>query len=144
MAAKPAPCQLAGVKWVLFFDGDCAFCAKSVNRVFDLDHRGVIDFSPLQGELAKKHDLTQHADLKNGTMVVLRESDGAIFLRSDAVIELSRALGGWRRIGELGRVVPRFIRDGIYKCIARNRHLFTRKGDACRMPTPEFLARMRQ
>ncbi len=132
-----------GVKWILFFDGDCAFCTKSVNRVFDLDHQGVIHFSPLQGELAKKHELSNHADIKEGTMVILRETDGAIFLRSDAMIELSRALGGWCRIGTLGRFVPRFIRDGIYKCIARNRHRLTRKGDACRMPTPEFRARMR-
>lgn len=76
-------------------------------------------------------------------MVVLRETDGRIFLRSDAVIELARALGGWRKVGLLGLLVPRCLRDGVYKWIARNRHRFAGAGDACRMPTPEFQARMR-
>lgn len=130
------------MKWVLFFDGDCAFCATSVRRVCDLDKRGVIDFSPLQGELARRHGLDHHADAKEGTMVILREADGAVFLRSDALIELARALGGWCRIGVLGRAVPRCIRDGLYQCLARNRHRFG-GSDACRMPTPELQQRMR-
>lgn len=76
-------------------------------------------------------------------MVVLRERDGAVFLRSDALIELARALGGWCRVGVLGRVIPRCLRDGIYRWFARNRHRFGRGGDACRMPTPKFQQRMR-
>lgn len=132
------------MKWVLFYDGDCAFCAKSVNRVFDLDRNGVVDFSPLQGELARTHGLTDYADPREGTMVVMREADGAVFLRSEALIELARALGGWSRgLALFGRLVPRVIRDGAYKWIARNRHRFGGGKDACRLPTPEFLARVR-
>jgi len=132
------------VKWVLFYDGDCAFCTKSVNRVFDLDRKGVVDFSPLQGELARSRDLGKHADTREGTMVVLREADGALFLRSDALIELARALGGgFAALAVAGRLVPRMIRDGAYKWFARNRHRFGGRADACRLPTPEFLARVR-
>jgi len=131
------------VKWVLFYDGDCAFCAKSVNRVFDLDQKGVIEFSPLQGEFSRANGLEKHADIREGTMVVLRESDGAIFLRSDAILEIARALGGIYKLATLGRIVPRFLRDGAYKWFARNRHRFGGKGDACRIPSPEFLARVR-
>lgn len=143
MAEIPITWQLAGVKWILFFDGDCAFCAKSVNRVFDLDRKGVIEYSPLQGELSHSHGLEKHADLREGTMVVLREADGAVFLRSDAIIELGRALGGWRKVTVLGRLIPKYLRDAAYKCIARNRHRFAGNGDTCQMPSPEFLARMR-
>lgn len=134
--------EIGGVKWVLFFDGDCAFCAKSVRHVFDLDKRGAIDFSPLQGELAHQHGLEKHANPEEGSMVLLRETDGAVFLRSDALLELARALGGWCRIGLIGSVVPRCIRDRMYRWLARNRHRFS-KVVACRMPTPELLQRMR-
>lgn len=128
----------------MFYDGDCAFCAKSVNRVFELDRDGVVDFSPLQGEFARGHDFSKYADSVEGTMVVLREKDGRIFLRSDALIELGSALGGWfRGLALLGRLVPRVIRDGVYKWIARNRQRFGGGKDACRLPTPEFLARVR-
>ena len=132
------------MKWVLFYDGQCAFCTKSVNRVFDLDRKAVIDFAPLQGDLSRSMDLGKHADVREGTMVVLRESDGAIFLRSDALIELARALGGgFAILAVLARLVPRVIRDGAYKWFARNRHRFGGGADACRLPTPEFLARVR-
>lgn len=131
------------MKRVLFYDGDCAFCTKSVNRVFDLDRHGVVDFSPLQGELAASLNLQKYADLQEGTMVVLRESDGAIFLRSDAILELANALGGIYKLAILGRFIPRILRDGAYKWFARNRHRFAGKGDACRLPSPEFLSRIR-
>jgi len=131
------------VKWVLFYDGDCAFCTKSVNRVFDLDRKGVIDFSPLQGELSRTHGLEKHANLHAGTMVVLREADGAVFLRSDAVIELGRALGGWCKVARLGKLIPKPLRDAAYNWFARNRHRLGGGGDACRMPSPEFQTRMR-
>lgn len=130
------------MKWVLFFDGECAFCAKSVNRVFDLDQRGVIDFSPLQGELAATYRLTKYADATEGTMVLMRETDGAIFLRSDAILEIARALGGSYRLAVLLRLLPRLLRDGVYRLIAKNRHRI-RGGGECRMPSPEFLARVR-
>lgn len=137
--------RLEGMKWVLFYDGDCAFCTKSVNRIFDLDRRGLIDFAPLQGELARTHDLGKHADRREGSMVVLRESDGAVFLRSDAILELARALGGIHRVAAVGRWIPRWIRDGAYRWIARNRHrLGGADGAACRIPSPAFLLRLRQ
>jgi len=132
------------MKWVLFFDGDCAFCTKSVNRVFDLDRKGVIDFSPLQGGFSRARGLERHADPQAGTMVLLRETDGAVFLRSDALIELGRALGGWCKVALLGFLIPKCLRDAAYKWIARNRHRLTGGGDACRMPSPEFYSRMRE
>lgn len=144
MADSTSAWQYITVMWVLFYDGDCAFCTNSVNRVFDLDKDGVIDFSPLQGEFARMNDLGKHADTREGTMVVLRESDGAIFLRSDAMLEIARALGGIFKLAMLARLIPRFLRDGAYRWLARNRHRFgDGSGNTCRMPRPEFLARIR-
>lgn len=133
------------IKWVLFFDGDCAFCARSVRWVFALDRRGVISFAPLQGELARRHGLAQHADERHGTMVVMREDNGGVFLRSDALLELARALGGWWRIAIAARLIPRPLRDQVYRWIARNRHhLAISKDEACRLPEPALLERMRK
>lgn len=135
--------HLAVVKWVLFYDGECGICTSSVNRVFALDQNGVIDFSPLQGEFSRANGLEKHADIREGTMVVLRESDGAIFLRTDAILEIARALGGIYKVATVCRWIPRFLRDGAYKWFARNRHHFGWVGNACRIPSPEFLARIR-
>ena len=43
--------------WVLFFDGDCAFCSASVRQVVHYDKHGRVNFAPLQGKLAKEKGL---------------------------------------------------------------------------------------
>ncbi len=129
--------------WVLFFDGDCAFCSKAVRRVVRLDVREKISFAPLQGELAKKHGFGSYAGERNETMVLLRESDGRTFTHSDALIELARALGGYWSVFTIARWIPRFIRDGVYRWIANNRYRFMGKAKVCMLPDPALLKRLR-
>ena len=38
-------------------------------------------------------------------------------------------------------VVPWFIRDAVYRLIARNRYRWFGREEACRIPTPELRAR---
>ena len=47
--------------WVLVFDGDCAFCSRSVQRAFRLDKEGKLSFAPLQGKLAAEMGFAEHA-----------------------------------------------------------------------------------
>ena len=129
--------------WTLFFDGDCAFCSQSVQRVVALDKRGRIFFSPLQGQLAREMNLGHHATKGAGTMVVLRESDGKIFLRSAALIELAHALGGPWQLATAARFIPVRLRDFVYNLIARNRARLASQA-TCNLPTPELLARLRK
>ncbi len=130
--------------WVLFFDGDCAFCSKSVQRVVRFDPRGRVAFAPLQGKLAREKDFTRYASKVGGSMVLLRESDGEILFRSDAAIELARALGGLWRIFTLARFIPKPLRDWAYRQVADHRYLFTGKNHSCALPSPELLARLRE
>lgn len=129
--------------WVLFFDGDCAFCSDSVRRVVRLDKQAKVSFAPLQGELAKKMGFSHHAAQKGGTMVLLREADGKVFTHSDGWIELARALGGWWRFLTITRFIPKPLRDMVYRCVARNRYHFMGRADTCSLPDPEVLKRLR-
>ncbi len=76
-------------------------------------------------------------------MVLVREADGAVFTSSDGWIELSRALGGGWRFFALARFVPKVVRDGIYRWIARNRFRFMGETDACMLSDPELRKRLR-
>ena len=130
--------------WVLFFDGDCAFCSRAVQRAFRLDKQGKLSFAPLQGKLANELGFSKHAAKDGGTMVVLRESDGRVFFKSDALIEIARALGGWWLIPALARFIPKPLRDLGYVLIANNRYRISGKSESCTLPDPELRKRLRE
>lgn len=129
--------------WILFFDGDCAFCSQSVRRVFRLDKRGNVSFAPLQGELAREKGFSHHAAQDGGTMVLLRESDREVFTHSDGWIELANALGGGWRVFTVARIIPKRLRDALYRWVARNRYQFMGKSNTCEMSDPELRKRLR-
>ena len=132
------------VKWVLFFDGDCAFCSASVRRVARFDKHRRVAFAPLQGKLAAEMGFTKYADEVGGTMVFLRESDGQVFLRGDALIELARALGGGWRFFTIARFVPRSLRDAVYQWVANHRHWIMGPVDHCQFTDPELVKRLQE
>lgn len=132
------------MSWVLFFDGDCGFCARSVRRVARWDKRGRVFFAPLQGELARKNGVSGHAAAVGGTMVLLRESDGAVFTRGNAVLELTNALGGPWKLLRIGKLLPKSLRDALYDLVADNRHRLPGQISACKPPDAAFMARLRR
>ena len=111
--------------------------------IYRLDSRGLVAFAPLQGRLARESGLSANAALNDGTMVVLREYDGRMFTRSDALIELARALGGFWRIFTLAKWIPKPARDAVYQLVARNRLRLPGRPSACSIPDPELAKRMR-
>ncbi len=76
-------------------------------------------------------------------MVVVRESDGRVFLRSDAVIEVARALGGFWKLLIFAKWIPRSVRDRLYQWVADNRFRWVQNLDSCRLPDPEVVKRLR-
>ncbi len=129
--------------WVLFFDGECAFCSASVRRVAGLDKEGRVNFAPLQGKLAAEKGLTRYV-AQDGSMVLIRESDGRVFTHSSGLLELMNALGGVWRVFMVFKLVPRFLRDVVYRWVARNRYKFMGKTNACGLPDPVLLRRLRE
>jgi predicted DCC family thiol-disulfide oxidoreductase YuxK len=132
------------MRWVLFFDGECGFCTRWVRRVHHLDRRGEIDFAPLQGTLGRSLGLEKHARKGGGTLVLLREEDGVMFYKSDAVIEVGRIVGGvWEVLAMALWMVPSFLRNRIYDLVARNRGRLRGGGAGQREPDGGLRARMR-
>lgn len=130
------------MRWVFFFDGDCAFCSQSVRQVVRFDRQERISFAPLQGELAREKGFSKYAAEEGGTMVLLRESDGKIFMHSDGWIELANAIGGWWRILTVTRFIPKPLRDWVYRWVARNRYHFMGKSATCSLPDPAVMKRL--
>lgn len=121
---------------ILFFDGDCGLCNRTVRFLLRHDHAAKLRFAPLQGSTAAE---LLPADLRTdlNTAVFQKADSPRIYLKSDAaLLALIDTGSAWRVLAHLGLAFPRGIRDWLYDCIANNRHrLFKKK--TCPLPTEE-------
>tara|TARA_B110000037_G_scaffold223087_2_gene301935 strand:- start:5073 stop:5423 length:351 start_codon:yes stop_codon:yes gene_type:complete len=116
-----------------------------VQRVYALDKKEVIDYAPLQGELAGEMGLAKFADKEGGTLVMLREEDGDKFYKGDAWVVLGNALGGvWAVLAKIFGMFPKAVRDWSYDLVAKNRYQIAGKNEACSMPEEGLRNRMRK
>lgn len=128
---------------IVLFDGVCNFCNGVVRFVHARDPRGRLRFAALQSDAARRacaaagHELPETLDPE--TIVVI--AAGRVHERSDAALEIARRLRfPWPVLGAF-RVLPRALRDALYRVIARNRYRWFGRSDACMIPTPELRAR---
>ena len=127
---------------VVFYDGGCGLCHRTVRLVLAADRAERFVFAPLQGstfsQLLPKPDRVGLPD-----SIVLRTPQGQLLVRSNAVLYiLSRLGGGWAVLANLARLIPRPIRDAVYDFIARIRFgLFARPDDYCPLVPKELRAR---
>ncbi len=127
---------------IVFFDGDCIFCNRSVRTLLSLDDDETLAFAPLQGETAAALLPPELRNAEQLSTMALRRPDGRVFVRSAAVVEIMRQIGApysWAAL--LARAVPGRWRDAAYDLVARNRHRLIRSG-ACALPDPRDRDRM--
>jgi len=113
------------------FDGECLMCSGSIRFLADEDHGEWLRFTPLKVPPGSAPE----------TMLV--EKDGRTLDRSDAILAVLETLGGhWRAMAMAGRLIPRFLRDAVYRFIARNRYRWFGKGNACSLPGEALTKRL--
>lgn len=129
---------------IVLYDGGCGLCHRSVSFLARRDRDGSrFLFAPLGGETAGTRlgggGLGQHPP---GTVLVL-DAEGTLRTRSDAVLHALDQLGGaWRIVAGAMRVVPRPLRDGVYRAVARIRgRLFARPRGTCPRLPPHLAGR---
>ena len=61
---------------------------------------------------------------------------------SDAVLAIYSGLGWPWRAMALFRLIPRFVRDAVYRLVARHRYRLFGRRETCWMPSPEQAERI--
>ncbi len=124
---------------MLFFDGVCGLCNSVVDWVLRNDRRGVVRFSPLQGQTAQQR--LPDVDRERLDTVVFIEGD-RITRRSTAIVRLLSHLGGiWTVLAWLLWLIPWPLRDVGYRAVSKLRYRLFGKKETCRLPTPDERAR---
>lgn len=117
-------------KAILLYDGFCNLCIASVRFIKKRDREGQFRFVPLQSdEGVKLLAEWKISDQGNGTVILLYSEK--IYMRSDASLMVFRILGrGWQLLyGFI--ILPRSIRDGIYRLVAKIRYRLFGRSDTC-------------
>jgi predicted DCC family thiol-disulfide oxidoreductase YuxK len=125
-------------KTIVLFDGVCNLCNGVVQFIIANDQTGVFQFASQQSEAGQKL-LELHQQPAMDTVVLI---DGTtVYTRSDAVLEIMKRLPAkWSWLSAF-KIVPKFLRDAVYKMIGRYRYNIFGKRESCWLPTPELRAR---
>lgn len=120
---------------IILFDGICNLCNGSVQFVIKHDKEGYFKFAALQTEvgqnLLKEYSLTSTA--LNSFVLI---ENGKAYTESTAALKVAKNLNGAIKLLSGFMIVPAFIRDAVYKTIARNRYRWFGKKDSCMIPSP--------
>ena len=125
---------------LLLFDGVCNLCNAAVTFVIDRDTRKRFRFASLQSQTGQTVLRQLGRPTAEFDSFVLWEN-GHFYEQSTAALRVARHLsGGWPLLYGL-IIVPGFIRDSVYRFIARNRYRWFGQRDACMLPTPDLKER---
>lgn len=116
---------------IVFFDGMCVLCNRFVGVLCRYDRNRRYRFAHLHG-LTAFSVLNQNDITLNDSVIFIH--NGSIFRNSEAVIRILIGLGGIWKIFFVFYMVPPFIRDFIYRIIAKYRYFLFGKSTVCRIP----------
>ena len=123
----------------VFFDGECLLCNGFVDFILRIDKASRLRIAPLQGSTAQKLLPSLPENPESWSIYYIEA--GNIYDQSDAVLRVLHRLGGIWYWLSLARVIPRSIRNFVYRIIARNRYRWFGRRATCRMPNEQEKAR---
>lgn len=126
---------------IVLFDGTCAFCRGSVAFIAARDPRGHFRFGASQSEQGR-HLLEPLGIDPTSTRSIVLIDGGNVYLKSTAVLHISRKMTPpWNWLGVL-LWVPRPLRDAVYDAVAAVRHRIAGTTDVCAIPPSALRSRL--
>lgn len=122
---------------IILFDGICNLCNGFVQFVIARDPLGRFRFCSLQSDTAKALLRKTSVDASALSTVVLLEQD-QVYTESTAVLRIARKLGGGWPALFVFILIPAFIRNGVYRWVARRRYRLFGKRAECMIPQADW------
>jgi len=126
---------------IIVFDGVCVLCSRWVDFVLRRDRHGRYKFAAMQTESGRGLLIEHGIDPDDPLSFLLLEGKQG-YTDTDAIVRILQSFGpGWRFVALLVSIVPRFIRDPLYRWIARHRYRMFGRRATCRVPTADIVHR---
>ncbi len=128
---------------IVLYDGVCNLCIASVQFIIRHDPDGYFRFAAQQSDVGQallaQHGVTQALGMGDDSVMLLE--DGRVYTHSDASLRVARRLRGVVKLSYALIVLPRWLRNAVYRLIARTRYRVFGKQTQCWLPTPDLQAR---
>ena len=118
---------------IILFDGVCNLCSNSVSLLIKYDKNNIFRFAAMQTKAGE--NIIQEYNVLNDRKSIILIKEGIVLYKSDAIIEIAKQITGWPSILKYGYLFPKFLRDGIYDLIAKNRYYLFGKKETCSIPS---------
>ena len=125
---------------VVVFDGLCNLCNASVRFILRHEREPRLRFASLQSNAGRALLAGRGLAADEIDTFVLIE-DGDHYTCSEGALRVARHLSAPWSLTVALRVVPRPIRDALYRIIALNRFKWFGRRETCMVPLPKFRGR---
>lgn len=123
---------------IIFYDGPCVFCNFWIRTLCNWDKNDRLRFSSLDSDLAIKFASQREINISNKDTVIVWDQENKIYTESRAFFKIMKTLGGFFNLILVFSIIPKFLTDGIYRLIARNRYKWFGSYETCPTPSPSF------
>lgn len=122
------------MKSIVLFDGECNFCNQSVQFIIKRDPVVHFNFAHLSSQTG--HRLIKKLNIPKDSDSLILIQGNTYYTESTAALNISRKLNkGWPLLfGFI--IIPKFLRDFIYRIVANNRYTLFGKAKSCKTLNP--------
>jgi predicted DCC family thiol-disulfide oxidoreductase YuxK len=121
---------------IVLFDGECNFCDSSVQFIIKRDPNGFFQFAALHSEVGEELKKKHHIPYQQDSIIVIENNK--VYNSSDAALFICKHLNGMWKCLYIVKLIPKSLRNSVYKIIAKNRYDWFGKKDFCVIPSPEI------
>jgi len=124
------PNDLANKQPIVLFDGECTLCSYSVRFLLRHNRSGNLRFASIQSAIGSKIVLLAgEATVKADSLFFLQ--DNKLFGYSTAALKITAHLDFPFNVLRIFIIVPVFIRDTIYRFVAKHRYSWFGRKSFC-------------
>ncbi|MFD2682063.1 thiol-disulfide oxidoreductase DCC family protein [Bacillus seohaeanensis] len=117
---------------IILFDGICNLCNHSVQFIIKRDPTAYFQFASLQSDVGVSLRETYGLPTRIDSVVLIENNK--VFVKSNAALHICKHLKGMWKLLFVLKLLPPFIRDGLYEVVAKNRYKWFGKRDQCMLP----------
>ena len=126
---------------IILFDAHCVLCSANARFVLRFDIERRFRLAAMQGDVGAELFRRNGLDPADPESILVVDGD-RVWRDSDAVIAIYAGLGWPWRAAVAVRLVPRGLRDPVYRWVARNRYRMFGRRETCWLPRPELADRL--